>query len=136
MVCATRSSLVAGDALVLFLTWGNTFSNWNEGRKLNSTSIWTKGYPRIPTAFFPPLGKYTKFPFILAIPQHVTEDILHDAAKERGITVHRPVKVTDLRPNKQANNFTDVTSDNGHVLRARCVVGADGSRSTVCTLST
>ena len=102
-----------------------------EGRKLNSTSVWTKGYPCIRPSIFSPLGKYTKYPFVLGIAQHIVEQILEEAAKERQIIIHRPFKVTDLKANEQDNNFTDVIFDNGHVLRARCVVGADGARSTV-----
>ena len=104
----------------------------SEGRKLNKTSIWTKGYPEIATAYFPPLGKYTKFPFITAIAQHTTEQILNDAAAERGIRVHRPLKVASMKPN-QDPHFTDVTFEDGQVIRTRCVVGADGARSTVGT---
>lgn len=64
-------------------------------------------------------------------PQHVTEKVLRDVAEERGITIHRPHKVVDLKPNATDPNFTDVSFENGHVVRARAVVGADGSRSTV-----
>ena len=102
-----------------------------EGRKINTTTIWTEGSPAITTAYFPPLGKYTKYPFILAIAQHVTERILGDAAKERGIHVYRPFKVVDIKPNQEDAAFTDVIFEDGQVVRARCVVGADGSRSTV-----
>ena len=83
-------------------------------------------------ASFPSLGKYTKYPFILAIPQHVTERVLEDAAKERGISIHRPFKVANMKANAQDANLTDVTFEDGQVLRARCVIGADGARSTVC----
>ena len=91
--------------------------------------------PRIETAYFTPLAKYTKYPFILAIPQHVTEKILAAAAQERGVTIFRPHKVVDMKPSEGDPTLTDVIFDDGHVLRTRCVVGADGARSKVrCVL--
>ncbi len=80
---------------------------------------------------FASLAKSTKYNYILGVAQHVTEKVLRDVAEERGITIHRPHKVVDLKPNATDPNFTDVSFENGHVVRARAVVGADGSRSTV-----
>lgn len=34
LVCLTRSAAIAGDILVLALTWARTFKNWYDGRKL------------------------------------------------------------------------------------------------------
>ncbi|KAH9928522.1 FAD/NAD(P)-binding domain-containing protein [Epithele typhae] len=102
-----------------------------KGRQMQSTTIWTKGFSPIASAGFRSLAKNTKYPFILGIPQHVSEQILSDAAKERGIIVHRPLRVVDLKPHAHDNTLTDVIFENGETIRARAVVGADGSRSTV-----
>ena len=88
-------------------------------------------------AFFSPLSKYTKYNYILGIAQHVAEKVIGSVAEERGIKVHRPHKVTDMRPSAEDPSFTDVIFEDGHVLRAHAVVGADGARSTVsCGLPT
>ncbi|KAI0362001.1 FAD/NAD-P-binding domain-containing protein [Trametes cingulata] len=99
-------------------------------RKIRATVVRSNGYT-IETATFAPLAKYTKFPFAAAIPQHVTEKIIGDAIKERGIAVYRPHKVVGLQPNADDNSLTDVIFEDGRVMRARVVVGADGSHSVV-----
>lgn len=101
-----------------------------EGVKLKRTIIWSGNY-EIETEYFEPLSKYTKYNYMLGIPQHTTEKVLNKAAEDRGISVLRPFKVVDMRPSVDSSTFTDVTFDDGHVLRARIVVGADGARSTV-----
>ena len=105
---------------------------FKEGNQVKRTTIWLgRDEPPIETAFFSPLSKYTKYNYILGVAQHITEKVIGEVAEERGIKVHRPHKVADMRPNAQDPSFTDVTFEDGHVLRARAVVGADGSRSTV-----
>ncbi len=107
------------------------------GSQIPRTTIWLDGANGpIETAYFTPLAKYTKYPYILDIAQHITEKILAAAARERGIKVYRPHKVIDLRPNVDDHTLTDVVFENGHILRTRCVAGADGSRSTVSLLAT
>ena len=93
---------------------------------------WTgRGMPPAETAHFGLLAEYTKYPFITAVPQHVTERILSTVLQELGVTVYRPHRVVEIVPNTEDSELTDVTFENGHVLRTRCVVGADGARSTV-----
>lgn len=102
-----------------------------EGVKLKRTVVWSGNY-EIETEYFEPLSKYTKYNYMLGIPQHVTEMVLNKAAEARGISVLRPFKVVGMRPSSVGDSrCTDVTFDNGQVLRARVVVGADGARSTV-----
>lgn len=100
---------------------------------MKSTVIWSGNY-EIETEYFEPLSKYTKYNYMLGIPQHITEKVLNQAAENRGISVLRPFKVVDMRPSADDSSFTDVIFDDGHVLRARTVVGADGARSTVRSL--
>ncbi|KAI0748035.1 FAD/NAD(P)-binding domain-containing protein [Daedaleopsis nitida] len=106
-----------------------------EGLRLNRTTLWMNGLNPMDIAHFANLDKKTKYNFIVGIPQHVTETILYDAAVERGILVHRPYKVVDMKPNAADSSLTDVVFEDGHVLCTRCVVGADGARSTVRTIA-
>ena len=109
-----------------------------EGTRVKWTTIWPgRGEGPINIASFSPLSKYTKYNYVLGIAQHVAEKVIGTVLEEQGIKVYRPHKVTDMKPNVEDPRFTDVTFDDGHVLRARAVVGADGSRSTVsCSLPT
>ncbi|KAI0807303.1 hypothetical protein C8Q74DRAFT_1362825 [Fomes fomentarius] len=68
-----------------------------------------------------------KLPKIPDRHMHITERALAVQAQERGITVHRPHKVVDLKLNAEDHTLTDVIFDNGHVLRTRFIVGVDGS---------
>ncbi|THH01436.1 hypothetical protein EW026_g1279 [Hermanssonia centrifuga] len=77
------------------------------------------------------LAPYTKFPFLALIPQYVTERILGERLLEEGIKVHRPFKVVDLKVNELDPNITDAIFEDGQVVEARYIVGADGARSIV-----
>ncbi|KAH9854143.1 FAD/NAD-P-binding domain-containing protein [Lenzites betulinus] len=99
-------------------------------RQIDATIFRAGGYT-IESATYSTLAKYSKYPFMVAIPQHVTEKILGDAVRDRGIPVFRPYKVVDVKPNAGNPKLTDVIFEDGHVLRARCVIGADGSHSLI-----
>ncbi|PIL23910.1 hypothetical protein GSI_13661 [Ganoderma sinense ZZ0214-1] len=105
-----------------------------EGLKFKKTVVWSSTH-ELETASFEPLSKYTKYNYILGVPQHVTEMILNQTAQDRGISVHRPFKVVSIKPSADGSNLTNVFFENGHVLRARTVVGADGARSTIRQLA-
>ncbi|OBZ75211.1 Pentachlorophenol 4-monooxygenase [Grifola frondosa] len=100
------------------------------GYLTTAISIWT-GKSFIHPAAFDALAPYTKYPFVLVVPQHITESVLGAKVRERGINVFRPHKVVDLKPNERDNQITDVIFEDGKVIHARCVVGADGVKSTV-----
>lgn len=104
------------------------------GLKFKKTIIWS-GTHELETASFETLSKYTKYNYILGVPQHVTERILNQTAQDRGISVFRPFKVVSIKPSSDDSKLTNVFFDNGHVLRARVVVGADGARSTIRQLA-
>lgn len=74
----------------------------------------------------------TPYNFTLIIPQNDTEQIIVERLKELGRDVVRPKKVVGLR--QSADGYNEVTFESGEVVKARYVVGADGSRSVVCTL--
>ncbi|KAI0064594.1 FAD/NAD-P-binding domain-containing protein [Artomyces pyxidatus] len=84
---------------------------------------------------FTGLKPYTRFPFYLLLPQHITEEVLGKKLKERGIHVHRPYKVVGMRTNAVNSSAVDVSFENGQSITARYVVGADGSQSAVRQLS-
>jgi 2-polyprenyl-6-methoxyphenol hydroxylase-like FAD-dependent oxidoreductase len=80
---------------------------------------------------FGSLAKYTRYPYGLILPQNITERVLTEALEALGVKVLRPYTVTDMKTNEQNRCVVDVLLDNGHVISARYVVGADGARSTV-----
>lgn len=68
------------------------------------------------------------------IPQHVTERVLNDRLREQNIDIRRPIKVTSIQSNKDDAGFADATFEDGQVVKARYIVGADGVRSLVSNL--
>ena len=70
----------------------------------------------------------TDYPYSLMVPQATTERLLLDRLTELGGTVIRPKRLASVR--QDADGVT-ATFDDGDVLRARYVVGADGIHSTV-----
>lgn len=92
--------------------------------------IWD-GYRFHPWTNFDVLKPHTKFPFIEFVPQHVTERVLGGKVEATGITVCRPAKVVSLAPSAEDPDITAIVFEDGHVVRARYVIGADGTRSLV-----
>lgn len=72
------------------------------------------------------------FPFVLGIPQPVTERLLLEHAAERGVQIQRGARLVGLAQDPEG---VDVTLADGGVLRARFLVGADGGRSSVRKLA-
>ena len=70
----------------------------------------------------------TDFPYSLMVPQATTERLLLDRLTELGGTVIRPKTLASVR--QDADGAT-ATFEDGDVIRARYVVGADGIHSTV-----
>jgi 2-polyprenyl-6-methoxyphenol hydroxylase-like FAD-dependent oxidoreductase len=70
----------------------------------------------------------TDYPYSLMVPQATTERLLQDRLTELGGTVIRPKTLSTVT--QDANGVT-ATLDDGDVIRARYVVGADGMHSTV-----
>ncbi|KAI0093633.1 hypothetical protein BDY19DRAFT_918047 [Irpex rosettiformis] len=77
------------------------------------------------------LAPYTKYPYILLVTQHIVESVLQLRIREQDIKVYRPYKVFDLRTNDIDPDYTDVIFEDGQVVEAHYVIGADGARSTV-----
>lgn len=70
----------------------------------------------------------TDYPYSLMVPQSTTERLLADRLTELGGSVVRPRSVTTVE--QDADGVTAVVDD-GAVIRARYVVGADGIHSVV-----
>jgi 2-polyprenyl-6-methoxyphenol hydroxylase-like FAD-dependent oxidoreductase len=70
----------------------------------------------------------TDYPYSLMVPQATTERLLLDRLTELGGTVIRPKTLTSVT--QDAEGVT-VAFEDGDVIRARYVVGADGIHSTV-----
>jgi 2-polyprenyl-6-methoxyphenol hydroxylase-like FAD-dependent oxidoreductase len=68
------------------------------------------------------------YPYTLLVPQSTTEQVLLDRLVELGGTVVRPKTLTSIT---QDDDGVTAVFDDGDVLRARFVVGADGIHSTV-----
>jgi 2-polyprenyl-6-methoxyphenol hydroxylase-like FAD-dependent oxidoreductase len=78
------------------------------------------------------LYRYTRYPFGLILPQNITEHVLTKKLEDLGVKVFRPYTLTGMAENTQKRDFVDVSFDDGQVIQASYVIGADGARSIVC----
>ena len=70
----------------------------------------------------------TPYPFMLAFPQHRTEELFERRALDAGVRIVRGHAVADVA---QDDDSATVTLDDSRTLTARFVVGCDGAGSTV-----
>ncbi|EKM55414.1 uncharacterized protein PHACADRAFT_256029 [Phanerochaete carnosa HHB-10118-sp] len=106
----------------------------DSGVKATGGKVWD-GYRFQPWADFSVLEGHTKFPFLLFVPQHVVERVLGEGVHERGIAVYRSTKVVNLVPSELELGMIDVFFEDGQVVQTLYVVGADGTKSTVRTMT-
>ncbi|MEV6417025.1 NAD(P)/FAD-dependent oxidoreductase [Kribbella sp. NPDC051718] len=74
----------------------------------------------------------TEYPYVLMIPQNLTEQVLLDRLTELGGTVHRPYVATGVL---QSADGAEVTLESGEVIKAQYVVAADGMNSRMRDLA-
>jgi 2-polyprenyl-6-methoxyphenol hydroxylase-like FAD-dependent oxidoreductase len=79
---------------------------------------------------FSSLSPYTRFPYVLILPQYVTERVLVEHLEGLGVRVLRPYKVVGLKTNDNEAGL-HVSFESGEVIKASYVIGADGARSAV-----
>ncbi len=96
-----------------------------EGVEAPLFTIRDRGRTLIPIDFS---GLPTEYPYSLMVPQSTTERLLLERLEELGGSVRRPRTVTAI--GQDADGVT-AAFENGEVIRARYVVGADGIRSIV-----
>ena len=77
------------------------------------------------------LTRDTRFPFLLAVPQAATEDVLLTRLAELGGTVERSTAVRSVEPGPDSVRVHLDTPDGRRDTRAGWVVGADGAHSVV-----
>ena len=80
------------------------------------------------------LAQYTKYPYVLLLPQNKTEEVLEAHLKGLGIEVQRPYKAVGIKGDVDELGSTEVSFESGEVIKAQYVIGADGARSAVSTV--
>ncbi|KAL0946906.1 hypothetical protein HGRIS_013068 [Hohenbuehelia grisea] len=78
---------------------------------------------------FSALNPYTKYPYVLLIPQSAVERILLEHLETLGSRVLRPLRAIDLEPAPQGH--IKVTFDGGRKIGTKYIIGSDGARSTI-----
>ncbi|KAG7447919.1 FAD/NAD(P)-binding domain-containing protein [Guyanagaster necrorhizus] len=80
------------------------------------------------------LTPYTRYDFVLLVPQTVVEDVLHAELVHQGVQVLRPQRVVGMAGSKDHKGL-NVTFESGEAIRADYVIGADGKNSVVRELA-
>lgn len=76
------------------------------------------------------LTPYTRYPYVLILPQNITEKVLEGHLKGLGVHVQRPYKLVGLK-SSDVDGSVNATFESGEAVTANFVVGADGARSAV-----
>ncbi|TFK76452.1 FAD/NAD(P)-binding domain-containing protein [Pluteus cervinus] len=89
---------------------------------------------RLLTPDFDYLKPYTKYPFVLLLPQHITEKLLEETLESLGKKVAYSHKVVGFQES-EVEGKTSVRFENGSIISARFIIGSDGARSVVRQLA-
>jgi 2-polyprenyl-6-methoxyphenol hydroxylase-like FAD-dependent oxidoreductase len=82
-------------------------------------------------ARFDSLKEHTVHPCALLSPQNVTELLLGQKLQSLGVQVQRPHKVVGMKQDENDARITDVSFEDGQVIKAGYIIAADGARSVV-----
>lgn len=86
-------------------------------------------------AKFEPLKSHSAHPYALYIPQNVTELVLVQKLQSLGVQVQRPHRVVGMKQNEKDSRITDVSFEDGQIIKARYIIGADGARSIIRSIA-
>jgi len=75
------------------------------------------------------LAPYTRFPFVLLLPQTVTEEVLEARLRAAAVRIVKAERASGLRVSDDGD--LEVSFESGKVIKAHYVIGADGARSSV-----
>jgi len=81
------------------------------------------------------LRPHTRHPYILTITQNVIERAFEKRLASSGVIIHRPLEVVGLACNAEDPQYSDITFEDGKVVTAKYVIGADGARSAIRTMA-
>ncbi|KAG2368839.1 hypothetical protein BDR07DRAFT_1390245 [Suillus spraguei] len=79
--------------------------------------------------------KHSAHPYALYMPQIMTELVLEQKLRSLGVRVQRPHRVVGMKQNEKNSRITDVSFEDGQVIRTRYIIGADGARSIIRTIA-
>jgi 2-polyprenyl-6-methoxyphenol hydroxylase-like FAD-dependent oxidoreductase len=85
------------------------------------------------TMDFRSLSCYTHCSLGLVLPQNITECVLTEEMESLGVRIFHLYRLTSMKMDSQNINTVDVSFDDGQIMQASYIVGADRARSTVCT---
>ena len=104
------------------------------GLKASQLDVWDRKQHIFSLEVTKSLEAYTKYPFLLEIPQNKTEEVLEERLESLGLYVHRPLKAVGMKGDVDELGNTEVSFESGEVVKAQYVIGADGARSVVSSI--
>ena len=124
----SRAAVIHAHTLEMLDNLGVSTLLVDEGLKLATFSIRDRDRTLVQLGFD---GLTTPHPYLLMLPQDVTERVLSDRLVALGGSIHRGVAASEVRQDTTGVHVS-LTSDAGpHSIAARYVVGADGMHSMV-----
>ena len=105
------------------------------GIKAENLNVWDRKAPIFSFSIHEPLSSYTKYSYVLLLPQSKTEEVLEEHLKGLGIEIQRPYKAVGIQGDVDEFGNTQVSFESGEVVKAQYVIGADGARSAVSIIT-
>jgi 2-polyprenyl-6-methoxyphenol hydroxylase-like FAD-dependent oxidoreductase len=124
----SRAAVIHAHTLEMLDDLGVSTLLVDEGLKLATFSVRDRDRTLVQLRFD---GLSTPHPYLLMLPQDVTERILTDRLVALGGTIHRGIAANEVRQDDSGAHVS-LTSDTGsHSITARYIVGGDGMHSIV-----